>query len=135
MSEKRTPIITEVGEIKGRDAIFLDRVQVINEQTFELTGEFNSNLCSKIKDEEKGKFKKYKITFKNVLSFKMIELDFYENEKSNSSFDLIENSEQVAKMLTMDHSNKIKDSFQHFVFSTYDTIFEIVGMEFELNIY
>ena len=41
MAEKIVPIITEVGKIWGRDAIFLDKVHVIDETTFELVGQFS----------------------------------------------------------------------------------------------
>lgn len=96
MKEKIVPIITEVGKIYGRDAIYLDKVNVINELTFELIGEFNANLCSNLNDEDIDK--KYKIIFENVRMFKMIELDFHEIEY-HSSFDIIENSSQIAKLL------------------------------------
>jgi hypothetical protein len=133
MTETITPIITEVGEISGRDAIFLDKVNVINETTFELTGEFIGTLCSNLKAKED---KNYKITFKNVYLFKMIELDFDEIEY-HSSFDLIENSKQLSKLIDRDkrmHIGKIDNSYKHYVFRTYDTVFEIIGKEFILII-
>lgn len=131
MTEKAVPIITEVGKIWGRDAIFLDEVNVINESTFELTGEFNGALCSNLKDSDD---RKYRITFKGVHLFKMIELDFDESE-NESSFDIIENSKQILQMINDDktkHIGKIDDTYKHFVFRTYDTVFEIIGKDFEL---
>jgi hypothetical protein len=133
MKQEVKPVITTVGKIWGRDAIYLDKVNVINESTFELTGEFNGTLCENLKNEED---KQYQITFKSVRLFIMTELDFNEVEYQ-SSFDEILNSEQVQKMVKKDsaqHIGKIDDRYKHFVFRTYDTVFEIIGKAFELII-
>jgi hypothetical protein len=131
MTEKIVPIITEVGKIWGRDAIFLDKVNVLNECTFELTGQFIGALCSNLHDDDD---RNYKIVFKEVYIFKMIELDFDEIEYQ-SSFDIIENSKQISKMIEEDKINqigKIDDTYRHYVFRTYDTVFEIIGKSFQL---
>ena len=133
MIETVVPIITEVGEVYGRDAIFLHKVDVINESTFELTGDFNGTLCSNLKD---GDDPKYRLTFKGVYLFKMIELDFDEIEYK-SSFDLIRNSRKILRLKAWDKENsigKIDDTFNHYVFRTYDTVFEIIGKGFELKL-
>ena len=133
MAEKIIPIITEVGKIWGRDAIFLDKVNIINEATFELSGEFNGKLCSNLPDSS---YRGYTITFKNVHLFKMTELDFDEVDYE-SAFDLIENSEQVLKMMNKDKAHdvgKIDNTYKHYVFRTYDTVFEIIGKDFELKL-
>ena len=133
MKEIIKPIITEVGLIYGRDAIFLDKINIINEKTFELLGEFSGSLCENLKDDIDVK---YKIIFKNVHLFKMTEIDFNEIEY-NSSFDEIVNSKQLIKMNEIDKDNSVKKidrTYKHYVFSTYDTIFEIIGKEFILEI-
>lgn len=133
MNEIIKPIITEVGLIFGRDAIFLDKVNIINEETFELLGEFSGSLCKNLKDDNDVK---YKIIFKNVHLFKMTELDFNEIEYK-SSFDEIVNSKQLLKMNKIDKENsvnKIDKTYKHYVFSTYDTVFEIIGKDFILEI-
>jgi hypothetical protein len=133
MKQKIVPIITSVGKIWGRDAIYLGRVNVLNESTFELIGKFNGTLCNNLKDET---FQKYQITFKRVHLFKMIELD-YDEVEYESSFDQIENSEQIAKMIKEDeerHIGKIDSSYKHFVFRTYDTVFEVIGKDYELKL-
>jgi hypothetical protein len=132
MTENIIPVITDVGEISGRDAIFLDKVNVINESTFELTGEFNAALCSNLQNDDR----KYSLTFKGVHLFKMTELDFCEIEY-HSSFDLVENSDQVSKMVHADKTNhigKIDPSYKHYIFTTYDTVFEVVCKEFALKL-
>ena len=131
MEEVLKPIITEVGIIIGRDAIYLDKVNFINEQTFELVGGFTGSLCENLDDDVETA---YSIIFNNVHLFKMMELDFDEYEYV-SSFDLIENSKQLYKMITEDlerNIKKIDNSYQHFIFRTYDTVFEIVGKDFKL---
>ncbi len=133
MKQKIIPIITSVGKIWGRDAIFLDEVKIVNEITFEITGDFNGNLCENLEDDTS---QKYHIIFNSVHLFKMTELDYDEIEYE-SSFDEITNSEQLAKMIKMDnemHIGKIDKSYRHFVFRTYDSVFEIIGTGFELNL-
>ncbi|MBO0593973.1 hypothetical protein I2486_21445 [Cellulophaga sp. E16_2] len=133
MNQKIVPIITSVGKIWGRDAIFLDEVKIIDETTIEIIGSFNGNLCENLKDDSD---KKYSIIFSSVHLFKMIELDYDEIEYE-SSFDEVKNSNQLVKMINMDkemHIGKIDKDYKHFVFRTYDTVFEIIGMRFELNL-
>ena len=92
------------------------------------------NLCSGASGSEKETFKKYKIVFDGVVSLKMIELDFYDSEDGKSSFDLIESSNQIDEMMKKDSADKINKTFEHLVFATYDTVFEIVCSKFELDI-
>jgi hypothetical protein len=73
IEQKITPIETEVGFITGRDEIFLHTLNMVNEATFCITGELTDSLCSKVNDDVDLPFS---ITFKGVLLFKMIELDF-----------------------------------------------------------
>ena len=66
----------------------------------------------------------------------MIELDFDEVEYK-SSFDEIENSIQLNKMFEIDNQNNIKKidkTYKYYIFRTYDTIFEIIGKDYNLEI-
>lgn len=133
MNENIKPIITEVGLIYGRDAIYLSNVNFINEETFELLGEFSGSCCEYLSDTIDVKFE---IVFNNVHLFKMTELDFNEVEYK-SSFDLIENSNTLSKMLKVDTQNNIKKidkTYNHYIFRTYDTVFEIIGKDYSLKI-
>jgi hypothetical protein len=145
IEQKITPIETEVGFIKGRDAIFLQTLNMVNEATFFITGELIGDLCSKVaKDIELP----FSLTFKGVLLFKMIELDF-DDFKYASCFDLIENSTKLAAMRERDKATGIgkmdsgvnaegkysDDVFhQHFIFRTYDTVFEVVSQHYDFVI-
>ncbi len=131
---KRISVQTSVGYIKGRDAIYLDKVIFINERTIQVEGEINMNLCLDALESEKGTSKKYKIVFNDVLSLKMVELDFYDSEDGKSSFDLIESSNQIDEMMKKDSAGKIDKTFKHLVFATYDSVFEIICSGFDLDI-
>lgn len=125
MKQKINSVKTEIGEIWGRDAIYLSDMKMINEMTFMLTGFIT-------KPSEKN----YSITFHEVHLFKMIELDF-DTIPYKSAFDIIENSQKIEEMVKQDlrmSIGKIDHSYNHYVFRTYDSVFEIIGKNFELKL-
>lgn len=63
----------------------------------------------------------------------MTDLDCDETEYK-SAFDVVENSKEILKMKNKDHSGKINDNHKHYIFRTYDTVFEIVGKQYELTL-
>jgi len=131
MKEQISPVTTSVGKIWGRDAIYLDETRIVNESTIELIGDFNGSLCEHLAD---GSFHKYQITFQSVMWFQMIELD-YDDMEYRSSFDEVKNSRQLEAMLARDRAagiGKIDINYHHFVFRTYDIVFQFVGRSFEL---
>ncbi len=133
IEEKPIPIITQVGKIWGRDAIFLEKINFINEMEIELLGFFNGTLCSNLTD---GQNPYYKISFKGIHLFKMIELD-YDESNYQSSFDLIENSQTLNKLIELDKRDsigKINNTYKHYIFTTYDSVFEFICKNFELSI-
>jgi len=115
------PIDTELGNLYGRDAIYLDNeIFDKNKSELFLTGEVNGNLCSK---KHTGEFIPYEIKFTGVLTYNKIELDewlsldkplFHET----SSFYCVTNNEN-----------------QTYVFQTYDDVFEIkcANYDFKIN--
>jgi len=127
---KNTAIETkEVGKISGRDAIFLDLLQQdLGKLSF--IGEFNSSLISKNKFD--CKFIPYKLIFEDVIYFECCELDFsvcnYE-----SSFDVVENSELLLRFKKHD-TNKITENHKHFVLQTYDYVYNILAVDYKLEI-
>lgn len=132
MTQIYKPIETKAGIISGRDAIFLDEIRVsLYPNTIELSGELNSTLCSKLKDE--NAFIKYQLIFEGVLAFSKIELDFKEREGA-SSFDEVENSEWLNSMRENDHSRKVQPDHKHYHLRTYDDVFDIVCGAFEMTL-
>ncbi|WP_435921469.1 hypothetical protein [Paenibacillus sp. DYY-L-2] len=130
--EKIKAIKTELGEIQGRDAIFLDDIQ-FNYQKNEvrLIGEINGLLCSASNDDG---FIGFELLFKKVYYFNMVELDvsmqmFNDPYNENSSFAEIQNT----KIL-----KDIKDArgleLKQYIVYTYDDVFVIACQEFELKL-
>jgi len=136
MNMKHEPIIVEeLGKIWGRDAIFLDKIEFQGTRRVKIVGELNGALCEKVTHE---KHISYEITFFNILEFKMIELDFYDSKSYSSSFEKVLNSVKLASYRKQElHSSKIKNSHEHYIFHTYDEIFEVIaeGFDLKLNYY
>ncbi len=132
MEQNFEPIETEVGFIRGRDAIFLDEINFnYQKHTVVFSGEFNNSVWSnRINDD---KWIKYSLTFSGVLSFRMIELDFGDF-KAKSSFDLVQNSKWIAEMQDFDSASKVKPDHKHYFLQTYDDVFEIVSQQYELKL-
>ncbi len=114
-------IIEKLGLIYGRDAIFLD--EIFFDESFnntKLKGDFSGSLCKNIKNKE---WIKYEIIFKNILEFRIIKSDYFNDEEYTSSFEEVLNSE------------KIKSKNQHhYIFHTYDDVIEIIATEFDIKI-
>ncbi len=103
-------IIKELGLIYGRDAIFLDKIEFNGTHSVKLIGEFNSSLCENVKDN-KDKYIPYEITFKEILEFKMIELDFYNCKNSVSSFEKVSESKRISEFRKSYHGGiKVKNT-------------------------
>jgi hypothetical protein len=119
------PIKTPIGILKGRDAIFLDRLNIdIQQGILTLEGGFNGELASEPISEEVG----YSLVFYGVLALKVIELDSWDY-KCASSFDEVVNSEWCAKL-----GGKVDESFKHYMVQTYDDVIDVVCRKFTLTI-
>ncbi len=124
----REPIvIKELGQINGRDAIYLDDINFTG-YSLVLQGTVEGSLCENIGQD---KAIPYTISFKNVLDFSSTEVDFYDCRRMRCNFERYANSQKIAEF--KQHNNpKLTENHQHFVFYTYDLVFEIVASEFEL---
>lgn len=143
--QKFSPIETEVGFIKGRDAICYPKLISINESSYCITGQLNGYNCSKIADKDTAADMTFSLTFNGVLWFKAQELDYFvwDNE---SCFDVIEHSAKLAVMRAQDKragGGKVDNGYnkegkfgevlhQHFVLTTYDTVYEIIAQSYDL---
>jgi hypothetical protein len=110
--------------LSGRNAIYLDETEVsLFPNEIKFRGEINSSRCSNITSTEK--FIKYELTFKSIVKYECCLLDYYNDEKLlKSSFDEVLNSEMV-KMNSL-------EVHKHYIFATYDQIFEILATGYEL---
>lgn len=123
MSELRTPIVTSVGIIRGRDAVYLDEIMQVG-NTLTVRGEINSTLCSNC---DSKKWIKYELRFLGISSYRVWSLDIYPSELNMvSSFDMVGDS-TWARQLDRASSN-------HYILQTYDFVYEILALEHEFQI-
>ncbi len=118
--EKLVGIETKYGIIKGRDGIYLDQIEYPNESELILSGEFNLT----------GEFVQYKIKFYGIIFMSALELDF-DQRAAMESFVLVQESKKIKEFSKLDHFGKLNDNHQHYIFRSYDTVFEIVALGFE----
>lgn len=78
MQEIIQPVLTKAGKMRGRDTIYLDKIN-LTENQLALNGEFNATSCSLLNSND-HKFIPYTIKFYNYVFLKLIELDFDETE-------------------------------------------------------
>lgn len=130
------PIVTEAGLLKGRDAVFLDRIESDGLELV-LAGDINSGLSS----AGTGVMIPYRLTFIGVISSFTCELDSHETIPENqfpypapyaSSFDLIENSLYLARLPVRGDYDKTR--YRHYCLSTYDHIFHVIAEGYFLRL-
>ncbi|TVX92631.1 hypothetical protein [Paenibacillus agilis] len=130
--EQIKAVKTALGQIQGRDAIFLDDIQFnYQKNEVKLLGEFNGLLCSESNNDG---FIGYELLFKKVYYFEMVELDvslemFNDLYNASSSFGEMLNT----KILT--DIKKVRDlELKQYIIYTYDDVFVIACQEFELTL-
>lgn len=111
--------MTPVGILRGRDCIFLDRVDFSDGvSTLILRGELNRALCSAGVDVE-APFLPCTIRFDGVLALRVVELDSWD-WTAESSFDEVIESPWLTQL-----GGKITRDHRHFVVQTYDNVFDV----------
>jgi len=134
--EKWIAVRTQCGTLRGRDAIFLDRVR-IDRDRIKLEGEFNGLLCS---IRKKHRSIAYSCTFVGVLAVRIYELESCPPSVwrlrgdwmagDGSSFDEVKNSRWIR---TLGKYN-LTPKHRHYWFQTYDYVYEIVCVTYELTL-
>jgi len=112
---------TELGIIKGRDGIYLDKISFNSETELTLTGEFSADNGDR----------KFEMIFKGVVFLSTVELDF-DKRGQMESLATVEHSEKIKEFKKLDHSSKINERHKHYYVRTYDIVFEIISDRFEL---
>ncbi|MCL2216849.1 MAG: hypothetical protein FWB91_07485 [Defluviitaleaceae bacterium] len=133
---ERKAIETAVGIISGRDAIHLDKVEILfDKYGMTFTGELCGALCSK---NEMGRdWIAYKISFDDCVYHSCHELDLYSKEqKLVSSFDLVSKSDLLDSIFNKQGIGKFSNDkkYNHYILATYDYIFEIVACDFKFEL-
>jgi hypothetical protein len=122
---KYVAIKTELGELNGRDCIYLDHFKVTDGTCkITLTGEINGDLCEKRRSD---KFIPYKLIFLRVMAHKVIELDSWDG-RSESSFDEVRESDWISSL-----GGKVTNKHRHFLVQTYDDVIEVVCEDFKFK--
>ncbi len=122
-----------LGKLNGRDCIYIDTVTLDGYDSLIFSGEINGDLASKIRDE---KWVPYTLKFRRVLAYFACELDTYENlcgtdYLDHSDFTVIENSERLAEFpIRKDFDRSL---YKHFRVFTYDVVFDIFAVDFDLK--
>ena len=138
INNERKAIETEVGIISGRDAVFLDKVEILSDKYGMIfTGELNGVLCSG--NETGDRYIPYKISFDDCVYHSCHELDLYSGERDLiSSFDLVIKSDLLNGIFDKQgigkFSNDSKEKYNHYVLATYDFVYEVVARDFKIEI-
>ena len=132
--ERSVPIQTDLGIICKRDGIFLDRVWS-DGYHMAFAGGINGRLVSNRRNRKE--WFPFTLTFHGVLACLSCELDTYEGMgdtsfPDGSDFDRIEESAWLRSLpVRKDYD---KDHYQHYRLATYDTIYNIIAKDYELDI-
>jgi hypothetical protein len=119
------PIETSLGRFYGRDCIYLDRASFEDSAaSFVLEGSINGNLCT---EKRPGDFIPYRLRFFGVLALRMVELDSCD-WAFESCFDEVRDSDWVRSL-----GGKVTADHRHFFVQTYDSVFEVVCENYELE--
>src|SRR4051794_7245822 len=119
------PQKTLIGELYGRDAIYLDTVVVSDCcNTLELAGEFNCTLAT---IPQQAKWHRFCIRFSGVVALQVSELDAWcvsvKGEWPLSSFDEVEESSWKASFAGA--TSLVINEHRHYCFATYDRVFDV----------
>ncbi|MCT4594985.1 MAG: hypothetical protein N4A57_12050 [Anaeromicrobium sp.] len=123
-------IETQVGNLQGRDAIYLDSVDYQPvDKVLKLIGEINLNLSSEGNSDD---FAPYVLEFRGIHSYSQVHLDVWIRNNEDcfmgSSFYEVLDDEEAAK------ASIIKgEPFKKFIVQTYDHVFEIISINFQMS--
>ena len=120
------PLHTRVGQLRGRDCIYLDSVTLSDEvRVLILRGEINGDLCER---RMSAAFLPFEARFSGVLAVRIVELDSW-SPTGGTSFDEILESPWIAEL-----GGKITDQHRHFTVQTYDDVFDVICERVDLAI-
>jgi len=118
----RKPVNTALGELNGRDAIYLDQLTQTG-QKVELIGEINGRLCEP--KHRRSAWIRFRLTFMGVDSYESQNVDLCD-WPSQSSFDELEPVGPIAESGT--------SSQKEYVVFTYDWAYRFVAERFEMEV-
>lgn len=127
--------LKKLGILNGRDCIYIDKVTFDSWDSLTFKGQINGSLASEIRKEL---WIPYKLTFKRVLAYYACELDTFLNSEYGGymtfdygDFTVVENSEKLKNLpIREDFDRSI---YKHYRVFTYDTVFDIIAVDFEFK--
>jgi len=135
LKNEREAIETSVGIISGRDAIYLDKLEILPIRFgMVFTGELNGDLCSQ---NDTGKeWIPYRILFDCEIYHSSCEIDLYFSKERDlvSSFDIIAESDLLNDIYDMEKSCGHSNTYSHYVLATYNCVFEIIAGDFKFEL-
>lgn len=135
MIERATPVRTQLGELHGRNAVYLEEISQKG-LTVILTGEINSDLCRG--EAPKGSWLRYRLSFCGVLAYECREMEVC-RWQTVSSFDEVEDSEWLRQLGLIARAHELKHELgsmqpRDYVLWTYDWVYRFASTRFELEI-
>ena len=126
---------SELGELHGRDCIYLTSCKFDNYDNLIIKGDINGQLVER-RNNEKHWFP-YTLKFKRVITYFSCEVDTYENLSGIrffdfSCFDIIENSKWLNAFPI--RSDFDKSIYKHFRVFTYDYVYDILAVSYEMEV-
>ncbi|KAF6566910.1 hypothetical protein G9G63_05835 [Paenibacillus sp. EKM202P] len=124
-------IQTPLGELHGRDAVYLDQVHMnYAKKELVLKGEINGGVASEAVDD----FVPYELIFTGIYYFNTIELDVAldmpeQKYTQGSSFDELTDTPLLATIASARGKN-----LKHFLLKTYDDVLEIACRDYKMII-
>jgi len=124
-ANRRQPVQTPLGVLRGRDCIYLDAAAFENGTSeLVLRGAINGELVGA---GPAGDFA-YVLRFTGVLAVRMVELDSWEGN-ALSSFDEVLGSLWAAEL-----GGKVSAAHRHLCIATYDDVFDVICSAFTLQL-
>ena len=120
--EVAEPIVTDLGLLRGRDAIYVDRLEQIKGKV-EISGEINGRLAG----DKRNEWVSFSISFSGVLALEVQETDICRWQIKSSFDEVIESS--WLDTLGLGQANR----HRHFVVSGYDSIIRVAAEDFTIR--
>jgi hypothetical protein len=128
MAQHLRSIETPVGVLFGRDTIFLDEFRVA-ERTTEVW--LRGSIVGTHGSRPQSEYLDYLLSFRNVLAFKVVELESSQAYGLDGVFGEVMESDWLKELA---HGDKFTDDHRHYFVQTYDDVVEVVATDHDLRI-
>ena len=124
--ENVVPEKTKHGAMFGRDTLYLDEISAPDERHLVLNGIIHTHA---------GQDRNYEIKFNGTVYVSITESDRVTGYGDSGSFCVIENSETIKKLKHINFDAMFADKHRHFFFATYDSVFQVVAIDYQLKFF